>query len=67
VLKTLQEINDYNADDSDSIYCFISGKDYNSEIFIRLNVKEKIEENDDEEEKEKEKSNHYVPLKKNNQ
>ena len=32
-----------------------------------LNVKEKIEENDDEEEKEKEKSNHYVPLKKNNQ
>ena len=63
-VRTLQEINNYNADDSDSIYCFISGKEYDTEIFIMLNVKEKIEENDDEEEKEKEKSNHYVPLKK---
>ena len=25
-VRTLQEINNYNADDSDSIYCFISGK-----------------------------------------
>ena len=63
-VRTLQEINDYNADDSDSIYCFISGKEYDTEIFIMLNVKEKIEENNEEEEKEKEKSNHYVPLKK---
>ena len=63
-VRTLQEINYYNADDSDSIYCFISGKDYNTEIFIMLNVKEKIEENDEEEEEEKEKSNHYVPWKK---
>ena len=42
-VRTLQKINNYNADDSDSIYCFISGKDYDTEIFIILNLKEKIE------------------------
>ena len=63
-VRTFQEIKNYNADDSDSIYCFISGKEYNTEIFILLNVKERIKGKDDEEEKKKEKSNHYVPLKK---
>ena len=56
--------NNYNAKDSDPIYCFISGKEYNTEIFILLNVKERIKGKDVEEEKKKEKSNHYVPLKK---
>ena len=63
-VRTFQEIKNYNADDSDSIYCFISGKEYNTEIFILLNVKERIKGKDDEEEKKKEKSKHYVPLKK---
>ena len=63
-VRTFQEIKNYNADDSDSIYCFISGKEYNTEIFILLNVKERIKGKDDEEEKKKEKSNQYVPLKK---
>ena len=63
-VRTFQEIKNYNADDSDSIYCFISGKEYNTEIFILLNVKEMIKGKDDEEEKKKEKSNQYVPLKK---
>ena len=54
-VRSFQEINKYNADDSDSIYCFISGKEYDIEIYILLNVKEKIEGEDDEEEKKKKK------------
>ena len=52
-VRTFQEIKNYNADDSDSIYCFISGKEYNTEIFILFNVKETIKGKDDEEEKRK--------------
>ena len=63
-VRTLLEKNNYNAKDSDPIYCFISDKEYNTEIFILLNVKERIKGKDVEEEKKKEKSNHYVPLKK---
>ena len=63
-VRTLQVINDYNANESDPIFCFIAGKEYDTEIYILLNVKEKIKGKNDEEEKKKEKSNHYIPLKK---
>ena len=49
--RNLQAINNYNADDSDSTYCFISGKKNINKIYIMLNVKEI------------ELYNHYVPLK----
>ena len=51
-IRTFQEINEYNADDNDPIYCFISGKKNTNEIYIMLNIK-----------KQSEKLNHYVPLK----
>ena len=62
--RTFLEINKYKANDNDSIFCFISGRDYDTEIYILLNVKEKLKGKNDEEEKNKEKSNHYIPLKK---
>ena len=40
-VRNLQEINEYKADDSDPVYCFISGKDYNTEIYIMINIKKK--------------------------
>ena len=40
-VRTLLEINDYKAMGSDSIYCFISGKKYNTEIYIMLYLREK--------------------------
>ena len=64
--RTFLEINKYRANDNDSIFCFISGRDYDTEIYILLNVKEKLKGKNDEEEKNKEKSNHFVPLKKIN-
>ena len=51
-VRNLQEINEYNADDSDTTYCFISGKKNINKIYIMLNIK-----------KENQKQNHYVPLK----
>ena len=50
-MRNLQEINDFKADDSDPINCFISGKNNNTEIYIMINIKNK------------ESLNHYVPLK----
>ena len=38
-MRNLQEINEYKADDSDPVYFFISGKDYNTEIYIMINTK----------------------------
>jgi hypothetical protein len=40
--RTFLEINKYRANDNDSIFCFISGRDYDTEIYILLNVKEKL-------------------------
>ena len=50
-MRNLQEINEFKADDSDQINCFISGKNNNIEIYIMINIKNK------------ESLNHYVPLK----
>ena len=40
-MGNLQSINNYNADDSDPTYCFISGKKNINKIYIMLNDKEK--------------------------
>ena len=50
-VRKLQATKNYNADDSDETYCFISGKNNIKRIYIMLNDKEK-----------KESHNHYVPL-----
>ena len=50
-VRKLQATKNYNADDSDETYCFISGKNNIKRIYIMLNAKEK-----------KESHNHYVPL-----
>ena len=42
-IRTFQEINEYNADDNDPIYCFISGKKNTNEIYIMLNIKNQSE------------------------
>jgi hypothetical protein len=49
-VRKLQATKNYNADDSDETYCFISGKKNISKIYIMLNFNEK------------ESKNHYVPL-----
>ena len=76
-VRTLQKKNKYKSKNTDPIYCFISGKEYNTEIYIMITVKEKkkkgeenMEEDEDDEEDEEvednennEMSNHYVTLK----
>ena len=37
-VRNLQEINEYKDEDSDSIYCFISGKENITEIYIMINI-----------------------------
>ena len=40
-MRNLQAIKEYNADDSDPSYCFISGIKNINKIYIMLNVKKK--------------------------
>ena len=49
-MRTLQSINNFKADNSDTIYSFIAGKNYTDTIYIMLNIKNT------------ELFNHYVPL-----